>query len=450
MTNHDDHDYLRSITFASMTTPILNNNPDQTTTPEIPHLSEALQSFTSYQKFIITILALLQFTIILDFMIISPLGDLLMKKLDLVPSQFGSVVSAYAISAGVSGMLAAGFADKFDRKKLLLFFYTGFLLGTICCGFAWNYHSLLIARLVTGVFGGVVGSISMAIITDVFSLKQRGRVMGFVQMAFAGSQILGVPIGILLANKWGWHSTFFMVAGLVLVIGTTVVLKMKPLTGHLAIQHDKTPLEHLWHTIQKKDYRVGFLATAMLSMGGFMLMPFTSAFLVNNIHILQERLPVIFFCTGIASMVIMPVVGRLSDRIDKFKIFTVGSILASIMILIYTNLTPVPIWVVIIINIILFMGIMSRMVPATTLNSAVPEPYDRGAYMSINSSLQQMAGGFAALFAGLVVVQQTKTSPLEHFNWLGYIMVGFITLCLFLVYRMSQLVKRKILAHKAT
>jgi predicted MFS family arabinose efflux permease len=428
----------------------MNNHPNPAITPDHPHHLEELKPFSGYQKFIIAILAFLQFTIILDFMIISPLGDLLMKQLNLATSQFGSVVSIYAISAGVSGILTAGFADKFDRKKLLLFFYTGFLLGTICCGFAWNYHTLLLARLVTGVFGGVVGSISMAIITDVFSLQQRGRVMGFVQMAFAGSQILGVPIGILLANQWGWHSTFFMVAGVALVIGIVVLIHVKPLTTHLAIQRDKTPLQHLWHTIQKKDYRTGFLATAMLSMGGFMLMPFTSAFLVNNVHILQERLPVIFFCTGLASMVIMPLVGRLSDRIDKFKIFTVGSILASIMIVIYTNLSPVPIWVVIIINIILFMGIMSRMVPATTLNSAVPEPYDRGAYMSINSSLQQMAGGFAALCAGLVVVQETKTSPLEHFNWLGYIMVGIITLCLFLVYRMSQLVKRKIAAHKAT
>ena len=409
-----------------------------------------LKSFTSYQVFIIVILALLQFTIILDFMIISPLGDLLMKKLDLGTSQFGSVVSIYAISAGVSGILTAGFADKFDRKKLLLFFYTGFLIGTICCGLAWNYHTLLIARLITGVFGGVVGSISFAIITDIFSLQQRGRVMGFVQMAFAGSQILGVPIGIVLANHWGWHSTFFMVAGLVFIIGVVVMFRMQPITAHLAIQRDKTPIQHLWHTIKKRDYRIGFLATAMLSMGGFMIMPFTSAFLVNNVGILQEKLPLIFFCTGIASMVIMPVVGRLSDRIDKFKIFTVGSIIASIMILIYTNLTPVPIWIVIIINIILFMGIMSRMVPATTLNSAVPEPYDRGAYMSINSSLQQMAGGLAALFAGFIVIQETKTSPLEHFNWLGYVMVAFIAICLFLVYRMSQLVKFKLAAHKAT
>ena len=399
--------------------------------------------FTSYQLFIIVLLASLQFTIILDFMIISPLGDLLMKKLVMSTSQFGSVVSAYAISAGISGFLAAGFADKFDRKKILMFFYTGFIIGTIFCGLAVDYHSLFLARIVTGVFGGVVGSVSMAIITDVFQLNQRGRVMGYVQMAFAGSQILGIPIGLLLANKWGWHSTFYMVAGLAFVIGVVIVVKLKPLTEHLKLQHNKNALQHLWHTIQKKDYRVGFLATAILSMGGFMLMPFTSAFLVNNVNIAQTQLPIIFLFTGISSMIIMPIIGRLSDKIDKFKLFAIGSVIASVMILVYTNLTPVPLWIVIGINMILFMGIMSRMVPATALNSAIPEAYDRGAYMSINSSLQQMAGGLAAIFAGFVVIQQTKTSPLENFNVLGFGMVGFILWCLYLVFRVSKLVKAK-------
>lgn len=402
----------------------------------------ALPSFTSYQKFVIAILALLNFTIILDFMIISPLGDLLMKKLVMSTSQFGSVVSAYAISAGISGFMAAGFADKFDRKKLLLFFYTGFIIGTAVCGFADSYLSLLIARIITGVFGGVVGSIGMAILTDTFTFHQRGRVMGFISMAFAGSQILGVPIGLVLANQWGWHSTFFMVAGLAFIIAVTVVLKLKPLTTHLGLQNDKNPLQHLWHTIRKRDYRIGFYATAMLSMGGFMLMPFTSAFIVNNVGIAQEKLPIIFFCTGISSIIIMPIIGKLSDKVDKFKLFAVGSSIAMVMILIYTHLTPVPIWIVIVINMIMFMGIMSRMVPAQALNSAIPESYDRGAYMSINSSLQQLAGGSAAMFAGFVVVQQTKTSPIEHFDLLGYVMVGIILLCLFLVYRMSQMVKR--------
>jgi len=401
------------------------------------------ESFTTYQKFVIVMMALLQFTIILDFMILSPLGDILMKSLSMSTQQFGSVVSAYAISAGISGFLAAGFADKFDRKKLLLFFYVGFILGTFFCGVANSYETLFAARIITGIFGGVIGSISMAIVTDVFNIQQRGRVMAFVQMAFAGSQVLGIPIGLVLATAWNWHVTFFMVVALAIAIGILIVVKLKPINEHLKLQTKKHPLLHLWHTIKKKNYRVGFLATAMLSMGGFMLMPFTSAFLVNNVAIAQTQLPVIFLFTGIASIIIMPVIGKLSDKFDKFKLFAVGSFIAMIMVMIYTNLEPVPVWLVIIINMVLFMGIMSRMVPATALNSAVPDMVDRGAYMSVNASLQQMAGGLAAIFAGLVVVQPTKTSPIQHFDILGYVMVGFILLCLYFVYRVSVLIKEK-------
>lgn len=400
-------------------------------------------SFTSYQKFVIVLMALLQFTIVLDFMILSPLGDILMKSLNMSTQQFGSVVSAYAISAGISGFLAAGFADKFDRKKILMFFYLGFIIGTVFCGLAYSYHTLFLARIITGIFGGVIGSISMAIITDIFTIQQRGRVMGYVQMAFSGSQILGIPIGLFIAAKLNWNATFFMVVVLASIIGALVVFKLKPLTDHLKLQRDKSALLHLVHTIKKKDYLTGYLATALLSMGGFMLMPFTSAFLVNNVNISQEKLPLVFLFTGISSIIIMPIIGKLSDSIDKFKLFTIGTFIAMVMIVIYTNMTPLPIWQVIVINMILFMGIMSRMVPATALNSAVPEAGDRGAYMSINSSLQQMAGGLAAIFAGFIVVQPTKTSPIENFDVLGYVMLGFLLLCLVFVYRVSALVKSK-------
>lgn len=400
------------------------------------------EKFTGYQKFVIVLMALLQFTVVLDFMILSPLGDILMKSMNISTGQFGSVVSAYAISACISGFLAAGFADKYDRKKLLLFFYTGFIIGTLLCGLANSFVTLFIARIVAGIFGGVIGSISMAIITDLFSIKQRGNVMGFVQMAFAGSQILGVPLGLFLADKFNWNAAFYMVVLICLVAGA-LALKLKPIVGHLALQKDHTALKHLWNTLKNKSYRVGFFAIALLSMGGFMLMPFTSAFLVNNVKIAQSQLPVIFFLTGIASIIIMPVIGKLSDRYSKFLLFTIGSVIASVMIIVYTNMTPLPLWQVTIINVILFMGIMSRMVPATALNSAIPDQADRGAYMSVSSSLQQLAGGTASLFAGLVVVQKTKESPIENFDILGYVMVALIMGCLYFLYRVSKVVKEK-------
>lgn len=399
--------------------------------------------FTGYQKFVITILALLQFTVILDFMVLSPLGGILMKTMGVSPAQFGNVVSAYAFSAGVSGILAAGFADKFDRKKLLLFFYSGFILGTLACATASNYQMLLLARIITGLFGGVIGSISMAIITDLFAVHQRGRVMGFVQMAFAASQVLGIPVGLYLANKWGWHSAFYMIVLLGLSIGLSILTTLKPIDKHLALQSDKSPFLHLWHTISSNNYQFSFLATMFLSVGGFMMMPFGSAYLLNNMHVTAEQLPIIFMATGVASIAIMPIVGKLSDRIDKFKLFAGGSVLAIIMVLIYTNLNPVPLWTIILINIIMFMGIMSRMIPATTLYTSIPEMRDRGAFMSINASLQQMAGGLAAILAGHIITQQTKTSPLEHYDILGYVVSGVSVLTIFLIYQISLIVKKK-------
>lgn len=399
--------------------------------------------FTSYQKFVIVILALLQFTVVLDFMILSPLGDILMKNLGMTTAQFGSVVSAYAFSAGISGFLTAGFADKFDRKKILMFFYSGFIIGTIFCGLAENYISLLIARIITGLFGGVIGSIAMAIVTDLFQLHQRGRVMGFVQMAFSASQILGIPAGLFIADKMGWHATFFMVVILATIIGVVVLMRLNPIADHLKLQTTSNPVKHLWTTIKRREYRIAFLAIAFLAMGGFMLMPFTSAFLVNNVLIPQSSLPIIFLFTGISSIITMPLIGRYSDRIDKFKLFTIGSALACVMIVIYTNLGPVSIWLVTFINIILFIGIMSRMIPASALNTAMPSAADRGAFMSISSSLQQLSGGLAAVFAGFVVVQKTKSAPIEHFDTLGYVMVGFVSLCVLLMFRVSKIVKQR-------
>ncbi|SMC53491.1 MFS transporter [Pedobacter africanus] len=401
------------------------------------------EPFSSYQILVIALLALLQFTIVLDFMVLAPLGDYLMKSLSMTPKGFGLVVSSYAFSAGASGILAAGFADKFDRKKILLFFYTGFIVGTLCCALATNYEMLLGARIVTGLFGGVIGAISMTIVTDVFEVHQRGRVMGIVQMGFAASQVLGIPIGLYFANIWGWHSSFLMIVVLAVLIAIAILFKVKPIDKHLAIQSDKNPFLHLWHAVSNRSYQTGFIATAFMSVGGFMLMPFGSAYLINNIHITEEQLPLVFMFTGLASIVVMPLIGKLSDKTDKFWVFTGGSLLAIVLILIYTNLTPVPLWQVIVINVVLFMGVMSRIIPATTLTMSVPDLKDRGAFMSVNASLQQVAGGIAALCAGLIVTQKTKSSPLAHYDILGIVVSVLILLCIFLVYRVSVMVKKK-------
>jgi predicted MFS family arabinose efflux permease len=397
--------------------------------------------FTSYQALVIVLLALTQFTVVLDFMVMSPLGDMLMKSMELSTSQFGLAVSGYAISAGVSGLLTAGFADRFDRKKLLLFFYVGFIAGTLVCGLSSTYFMLLVARIITGVFGGVIGSISMAILADLFPLQQRGRAMGFIQMGFGASQVLGIPISLYIANHWGWQSPFLMIVGLAIIIWVLVMLKLQPVTRHLELRTEKTAIKHLLHTLLLRDYRTGFLLTALLSIGGFMMMPWGSAFAVNNLRVSYEQLPLLFMASGIAALIIMPLIGKLSDKIDKVKIFTVAALSMMVIIVIYTNLTPVPFLLIITLNILMMIAIMSRIVPAMALVSALPKMQDRGAFMSINSSLQQIAGGIAAAVGGMIVIQKTKTSPLQHYDTLGYVIVVIIILNIIQLYRVSNRIK---------
>src|SRR5580698_200738 len=201
---------------------------EQTLVAAIDDQQELARGFSRYQAVLIALLAFVQFTFILDFTIMSPIGAIILPALDISASQFGVAVSVYAFSAGISGVLAAGFADRFDRKRLLLFFYVGFTAGTALCALAPNYHLLLLGRIVTGLFGGVIGSVVLAIVTDLFALHLRGRVMGFVQTAFAASQVLGIPVGLFLSNHWNWHVTFGALVGLSIVAIAAVSLVMKP------------------------------------------------------------------------------------------------------------------------------------------------------------------------------------------------------------------------------
>jgi len=400
-------------------------------------------SLTSYQKIVIFLLAAVQFTIVLDFMVMAPLGDLLMKSMQMHTDQFATAVSAYAFSAGFAGLLAAGFADKYDRKKLLIFFYSGFIIGTFLCGIANTYPLLLVGRIVTGLFGGVLGSVSMAIITDLFSFEQRGRVMGFVQMAFAVAQVLGIPVGLYLANSWGWEAPFLMIVGVSVLTVLVIVRFLKPVAKHMEMKADVNPVVHLKKTVSNRSYLLPYLTTALLSIGGFMMMPFSTPFVINNLEISQQSLPLIYVITGIASMVIMPVIGKLSDKVGKFPMFAVGSVVAIIMIIVFTHLPPVPVWKLIVVNVLMFSGIMSRMIPSQALMTAIPRMEDRGAFMSVNSSLQQVAGGIASWIAGLIIVQQANRKLL-HFDTLGYICIGVILVCASLVYIISKRVAKKL------
>jgi predicted MFS family arabinose efflux permease len=393
--------------------------------------------FTPYQKFVAGLLAFLQFAVILDFMIMSPLGAMIMPVLDISPRQFGLVVSAYAFSAGITGLLTAGFADRFDRKKLLLFFYTGFVAGTLWCGLANTFEMLLLARIVTGVFGGVIGSIVLAIATDLFPAQLRGRVMGVIQTAFAASQVLGLPVGLYLSNRWSWQTPFLAMAALGALGGVVIAWRLRPVADHLSLAQEHSAFRHLLHTVAEPRHWPAFAATALLTTGGFMLMPFASAFTVNNLGIALHDLPTIYLVTGIGTIFFGPLIGKAADRFGKLPVFLCGGVVTIIMVMVYTHLGPVPLPLVIAVNVLMFIGIFSRIIPYQALVASVPEATKRGSFNAISASIQQLAGGFSSLAAGHIV-SIGPDGRLQHFPVIGYVVVGTTLIAMLLVRRIQS------------
>jgi len=414
---------------------------EQTVAAPIDHEQELQRGFSRYQSGLVALLAFVQFTIILDFVIMSPLGAILMPALDITAAQFGIAVSAYAFSAGISGVLAAGFADRFDRKRILLFFYTGFAVGTALCALAPNFHLLLLGRIVTGLFGGVVGSVVLAIVTDLFPLHLRGRVMGFVQTAFAASQVLGIPVGLFLANRWNWHIAFGAIVVMAVAVIVAVLFLMRPVNEHLRLQQDKNAFAHLIATVSEPSYTLAFAVTTLLATGGYMLMPFGSAYTVHNLGIDIEHLPTIYLVSGLFSIVTGPLVGRATGAFGNFPTFMFGTVMSIVMVLIYTHLGQVGLALVIMVNVLMFVGIFSRMIPSQALISAIPAARQRGSFSAIGASLQQLSGGLGSILAAAIIAENADGS-LRHFDRLGYVVVGTSLVALLAMYFVQKQVAR--------
>jgi len=403
--------------------------------PSIPQHDENV--FTTYQKGVIAILIFLQFTVVLDFMVLSPVGAILMPALSIDTSQFGFVVSSYAFAAAVSGFFAAGFTDKFDRKKILLFFYIGFTLSTLFCALSTNYAYLVTARILTGLFGGVISSVVLSISTDLFPVQKRGQVIGYVQTAFASSQVFGVPLGLTLANHFSWHAPFILIVGIAAIVGIFIFLYLKPIDEHLKLQKDNNAFHHLLKTIRNPVHLKGFAAVALLALGGYMIMPFSSAFIVNNVGISLERLPLVYLATGSAAMISGPILGKWSDKIGKIKLNQFGTLITITMVLVFTHLSKVPIYVLMLTNGLLFVGITARIIASQAINSAVPAPDSRGAYMAISSSMQQISGGIGAAFSGLIVSIQPDGSIIG-FDRVGYVVAISAIITTVMLTRMAK------------
>lgn len=369
-------------------------------------------------------LAAVQFTHVLDFMIIMPLGAQLMRIFQISPAQFTHLVASYGLAAAVSG-LAGGFVlDRFDRKRALLILYTGFGLATLACGLAPNFHALLIARLAAGAFGGLSGSMVSAMVGDIIPPARRGRAMSVVMAAFPVASVLGIPIGLLLAGKFGWHAPFFMLAACVAANLLMAALALPHL--RTAVRHNH-PIQQMREILTHGIHLRAFAVSGVLVVAGGCIIPLLATSMVTNLRLSEADLPKAYAVGGAATFITMPIIGWLSDRIDRLHLLAGLSLLAMGVVFVFTRLGPSSLTVGCVIMALFMVTMSGRYVPAMAMiTNAVSARY-RGGFMSVNSALQQAASGLASVLAGFVV-----TSAPDG-RLIGYPKLGLVSLAFFLL-----------------
>jgi MFS transporter, DHA1 family, inner membrane transport protein len=392
------------------------------------------------ERWILLLLAAVNFTHIVDFMIMMPLSTHIMPVFKINPQQFSFVVSAYTFSAGLAGFAAAFFVDKFDRKKVLTFGYGGFLLGTLCCALAPSYKLLLVARIVAGLFGGLIGAQVLSIVADLVPFSRRAKAMGIIMAGFGVASVVGVPAGLLLAINFSWHMPFLFVFGLGLIILIIIQLYLPSMKLHLQQealgQHWYVALQQL---MSNKNQRKALTLMVVMMLGHFSIIPFIAPYMEHNVGLSKEEVGYIYLVGGMAALVSAPLVGKLADQYGKQKIYSLFVVMCTVPLLLITHMPPWPLGVVLLVAFIFFSFTTGRFIPAQAIVSQVVVPAQRGSFMSINSALQQLAAGFAALLAGTIVVEDPVTHSLSRYNWVGIIALCFTLLSLVLVRRVKPL-----------
>ena len=381
------------------------------------------------ERLVLLILAAIQFTHIMDFMVMMPLAPQLMRELNLGAGQFSALVAAYSVAAGVVGLLSAPFIDRFDRRTLLLFAYAGFTVATLLCGLASNAHTLLIARAIGGAFGGVSGSLCLAIVSDLVPPERRAAGIGVVMTAFAVAAAIGVPVGLQLAHLWGWRMPFLGVAAIGAVVWCVVFRVVPPVRGHLQSGANKG--QAFRELLRDGNAGRGILFMAVMVLGHFSIIPLLSQHLVGDVALPEKYLFLVYLIGGALSVVTAPRVGRLADRHGRHLIFTYMVLAASIVILAIANAGPLPVWATLMLAGLFFVFASGRFVPGQAIVTLAVPSSRRGAFLSLTSCARDLASGISSMLGGWIVSKQPD-GHLVHFNWLGWIAVaaGLISILL--------------------
>lgn len=386
------------------------------------------------ERLLVGVLAGIQFTHILDFMVLMPLGPQLMRLWGIDPVRFGVLVSAYTFTAAISALLCALYIDRFDRKRALLFLYAGFALSTLFCALAPDYGWLLAARAVAGAFGGVAGAAVYSIVGDTIPEDRRGSAIGLLMIAFPISAVFGVPFGLFLANTWNWRAPFFLVCGVSVLILVLAARVLPPVHGHVEHARQRNALALARQVFSDANHRRALAFISLLIFGGFSVIPFIAPYMVANVHLKESDLPWLYFFGGLATVFTSRWIGKLTDRRGKRETFTLIAAISILPLLITTNLPPVPAWVAISASVFFMVFVSGRFVPAMALVTAAAQPAVRGGFMSFNTAIQHMALSLASLSSGYLI-GHTANGALTRYWLVGLISVACVVTCIWLARR---------------
>jgi DHA1 family inner membrane transport protein len=381
-------------------------------------------------------LAALQLIGFVDFMIIMPLGPQLLADLGVDAQRFSWVVSAHALAAGLAGFLAAPLLDRVSRKLVYIFVAAGLVAGTAACGAVGSLPLLLATRCITGAFGGVLGGLSLTIVAEMFPAERRGRAIGTLMSAFSVASVAGVPLGIALGTGLGWQAPFFALALLGLPLVGLAAWLLPPLGA--PVRPQRHYLAHLLETLLEPSHRRAYSLIAVLMVGAFAVIPFISTALVANVGVTGAQLPIVFVAGGLLSLFTTPLIGRLVDRIGGLAVFRTMVLASASMMLVLTHLPAVGIAGAAPVAAALMAANAGRMVTAMSLITASIGPRARGSFMSVNSSVQQIAMGIGAALGGMIV-EGGAGEPLRHFGTVGIMAAGATLSSLWLAARIRPL-----------
>lgn len=400
------------------------------------------------ERLLLIILASIQFTNIVDFMIMMPMGDILQKSLQISPSQYGWLVSSYGLAAGFTSLMGVFYLDNLDRKKALLTAYLGFMLGTVSSAIVpttsnpeLNYYLFIGTRVLTGITGGLLGGLVLSIIGDVFPLERRGRAMASVTIAFSLASVIGMPLSLSLVDYFdnNWHVPFYMVSALSLPFWLLGFKFIPPLNEHLKNKtQGHSRLDAIRNIFNTPIQRSALLFTFLLVLGQFTVISFLTPYNINNIGLQQSDIKYIYLVGGACTVLSGFLIGRLVDKVGRFRVFTIFAFLSMITIVVSTNLGHVGLWVVLLNAGFFFIFITGRMIPANTITTTVVDPKNRAGFMSLNSAVMSFGSGSSAAIAGMIVYQESEHSPLQNYNIVGYIAIAATLLALVMVRRMSK------------